>query len=127
MPRRRRVTADRVECTPTDILLHRISWLLIVERVRDERDHRLFVAVKVSHRMLLSQCIVLSYVAVVLALVVKSRRSFQGRRAVREEFGREPTAVEDDPLLHVLLSPCDRLPGRVENQVAAVAKQLHPV
>src|SRR6266545_6004399 len=127
MPRRRRVTADRVECTPTDILRHRISWLLIVERVRDERDHRLFVAVKVSHRMLLSQCIVLSYVAVILALVVKSRRSFQGRRAVREEFGREPTAIQDGPLLHVLLPPCDGFPGWVEDQVAAIAIELHPV
>src|SRR5215510_9983395 len=58
---------------------------------------------------------------------VGSSRSFQGRRAVREEFGREPTAIQDGSLLHVLLAPCDGLPGRVEDQVAAIAIELHPV
>ncbi len=49
------------------------------------------------------------------------------RRAVHEEFLRKLRAEPDDALGQILFLPGDRLPGRIENQVTRIAKQLHAV
>ena len=51
----------------------------------------------------------------------------RGRRAFHQAIGREPSAVEDTPLRDMLLPSGNRLPIRVEDEVTAVAKQLHPI
>src|SRR5207302_8515345 len=54
-------------------------------------------------------------------------RYFHMRRSIKEELSGQRGAKPDNPLFHVFCLPGHRLPRRIKDQVARIAKELDPV